>query len=253
MLSSRLRRFAGRVPQAQASVRWAAVRSALPRHGSKPSAGFGFLLLVVLGAWSAGCSSREDVLGAPDETTAANQPGPGGDTFPGESCSGCARLEVPLSAGDQLAVFQLSFPEPVDMTDTTVTWRLKAVGFSGTSGRVGPFVRDAQNGEQCLLWTELSSLAAWTNVTCELAERTPGAAGASFDRTQVVEIGVQIHGGGVSAAAVYDEALVYVDSITFSDHAAPDITFDAGVGDLHLVLESSASAPPGTNVAFLGP
>jgi hypothetical protein len=226
MLSSRLRRFSG---------------------------------AVVLVAWGTACSSREDVLGeAPDETTAANQPGPGEGTFPGESCTGCARFDVPLSAGDQLGTFELSLPGPVDMTDTTITWRLKAVGFSGTSGRVAPLVRDGQGSQQCSSWTDLSDVAAWTNVTCEPSERVPGGADEAsledaFDNTRVGKVGLQIYAGDVSAGAVYDAALVYVDSITFSDRATPDITFDTGIGDLHLSPEGSVSAPAGTSVAFLGP
>jgi hypothetical protein len=212
----------------------------------------------VLVAWGTACSSREDVLGgSPEETTAANQPGLGGATFAGESCTGCARFDVPLSASDQLGSFELSLPEPVDMTGTTVTWRLKAVGFSGTSGRVGPFLRDAQGSEECLSWAELSRVAAWTNVTCALPERVPGGAdealaSGGFDRAHVDTIGVRIDAGDV-ASAVYDAALVYLDSITFSDGASADITFDTGIGDLQLSPESSVSAPAGTNVAFLGP
>jgi hypothetical protein len=176
--------------------------------------------------------------------------------FAGEACSGCARFAVPMDAGDQVGMFELNLPEPVDMTNTTITWRVMAVGFAGTSGGVSPYVRDAQNRDQCFIWTNLSSLGAWTDVTCEFSERFPGGANDApflnqFDRATVAKIGLQIHSGGVAADAVYSNALVYLDSVTFSDGVSPDIRFDASIGDLALVPAGSA-APDGTSVDFLG-
>src|SRR4051794_11236730 len=85
---------------------------------------------------------------------------PAAPTFEGESCPGCARFEVPMDAGDQFGMFELSLPAPADMTNTTITWRVMAVGFTGTSGGVAPYVRDEQNRDQCFIWNNLSALSA---------------------------------------------------------------------------------------------
>jgi hypothetical protein len=175
-------------------------------------------------------------------------------SFEGEACSGCARFSVPMTAGNQFGMFELNLPAPVDMTATTITWRVMAVGFTGTSGGVAPYVRDAQNRDQCFIWTNLSALGAWTNVTCEFSQRFAGGSMApnnAFDRTTVAKIGLQIHSGGVAANATYSNALVYLDSVTFSNGVSPDITFDASIGDLAF-LPADSAGPDGTSVDFLG-
>ena len=62
--------------------------------------------------------------------------------------------------------------------------------------------------------------------------------------------GLQIHSGAVNPRAVYDDALVYLDSVSFSDGVSPDITFDQGIGDLEFLI-SESTAPNGANVAYL--
>jgi len=216
--------------------------------------------------WAAlGCSGADE---AAETATAANLPaaGAGGggarsgasgasESFAGERCSGCARFEVPMNGGDQFAMFELSLPAPADMTDTTVTWRLRAARFMGTSGGASPYVRDIEQRDQCFIWSNLLDLERWTDVTCEFSRRYPGgvddaAFDNGFDRTAVAKIGLQIHSGAASPSAVYDDALVYLDSVRFSDGASPDITFDRGIGDLEFLL-SESTAPAGANVAYL--
>lgn len=213
--------------------------------------------------WAAlGCSGGED---ARETTTAANLPAedfsagggrstPSRASFGGESCPGCARFEVPMNGGDQFAMFELSLPAPLDMTFTTITWRLRAPGFMGTSGGASPYVRDEKLRDQCFIWTSLADLSRWTDVSCEFSQRYPGgdddaAFDNGFDRTRVAKIGLQIHSGAVNARAVYDDALVYLDSVSFSD-GSPDITFEHGIGDLEFLL-SESTAPSGANVAYL--
>jgi hypothetical protein len=174
----------------------------------------------------------------------------------GESCSGCARFSVPLNAGDQFGMFELSLPEPVDMTDTTITWRLRAIGFEGTSGGVSPYVRDAQDRDQCFIWTNLAAIPTWTDVDCEFSERYPGGAEDEpfhndFDRTRVEKLGIQIHSGSSDPSAVYSDALVYLDSISFSNRVSPDITFDIDIANFEF-LPGDSTTPAGTNVTYLG-
>lgn len=160
-----------------------------------------------------------------------------------------------MNGGDQFAMFELALPAPVDLTDTTVTWRLRAPGFMGTSGGASPYVRDAELRDQCFIWTSLPDLERWMDVSCEFSQRYPGgvddaAFDNGFDRTAVAKIGVQIHSGAKDTSAVYDDAVVYLDSVSFSDGASPDITFEQGIGDLEFLLPES-TAPAGANVAYL--
>jgi hypothetical protein len=196
------------------------------------------------GAMSAagGSAPRAEAATAPD--------------LPGESCSGCARFSVPLNGADQFGMFELSLPEPVDMTDTTITWRLRAIGFEGTSGGVSPYVRDARDRDQCFIWTNLAEISTWTDVDCEFSERYPGGLEDEpfhndFDRTRVEKLGIQIHSGSAGSSAVYSDALVYLDSISFSNGVSPDITFDIDIADFEF-LPGDSTTPAGTNVTYLG-
>ena len=160
-----------------------------------------------------------------------------------------------MNGGDQFAMFELSLPVPVDVTNTTITWRLRAPDFMGTSGGASPYVRDAEMRDQCFIWRSLSDIERWTDVSCEFSQRYPGgvddeAFDNGFDRSAVTKIGLQIHSGGIDPRAVYDDALVYLDSVSFSDGVSPDITFDQGLGDLEFII-SESTAPNGANVAYL--
>jgi len=209
--------------------------------------------------WAAlGCSDAEE---ARQSATQANLPAAGGarsapdGSFGDEACPGCARFEVPMNGGDQFAMFELSLPVPVDMTNATITWRLRAPGFMGTSGGASPYVRDAELRDQCFIWRSLAEIDRWTDVSCEFSQRYPGgvddeAFDNGFDRSAVTKIGLQIHSGAIDERAVYDDALVYLDSVSFSDGAAPDITFDQNLGDLEFLI-SESTAPNGANVAYL--
>src|SRR5690349_2858285 len=95
--------------------------------------------------------------------SATGASGPRPEAATGESCSGCARFSVPLNAADQFGMFELSLPRPVDVTNTTITWRLRAIGFDGTSGGVSPYVRDVRDRDQCFIWTNLAAISTWTD------------------------------------------------------------------------------------------
>jgi len=210
--------------------------------------------------WAAlGCSGVEE---AQETTTAANLPAAGGArnsapaaSFADEPCPGCARFEVPMNGGDQFAMFELSLPDAVDMTGTTISWRLRAPTFMGTSGGASPYVRDAELRDQCFIWASLVEIERWTDVSCEFSERYPGGSDDAafdngFDRTAVTKIGLQIHSGAADARSVYGTTVVYLDSVRFSDGASPDITFEQGIGDLEFLL-SESTAPAGASVAYL--
>lgn len=73
---------------------------------------------------------------------------------------------------------------------------------------------------------------------------------ASFDVTRVAKVGVQLNSAGTFAGANWQDATVYLDSVSFSNAPAADLTFDGGIGDFALV---TAEAPAGTAVGFIAP
>ena len=173
---------------------------------------------------------------------------PAGASFPGESCDGCARFFLPMTAENQRGDFELDLAAPIDMTGATLRFRLLAAGFKGNAGGVSVYVRDANNYDKGFVWTNLTALSSWTDVAVDFA--TALAGNMSFDVSKVAKIGVQLNSAGTFAGANYQSATLYLDSVRFSNAPAADLTFTDGIGDLALV---SADAPAGTSVNFLTP
>ncbi|WP_437578907.1 hypothetical protein [Sorangium sp. So ce887] len=146
---------------------------------------------------------------------AAPDIGPG----PDESCSGCARLAVPLTAATTGTLFQFDIPELVDLTGATVTFRLKA--HAATGGGVQTFVQNGEarnDDEQAWVgvpwaWTDFSSLGEWTELTIDVdAAAAAAAEDVKFNKTAVRRIGLKVDAG--SAGPWANPTVVYVDSIT---------------------------------------
>jgi hypothetical protein len=168
-------------------------------------------------------------------------------SFPGESCDGCARFFLPMTGENQRGDFELDLPAPIDMTAATLRFRLMAAGFTGNAGGVSVYVRDAGNFDKGFVWSNLSALASWTEVTVDFSNTTL-AGNMSFDVTKVAKVGVQLNSAGTFAGANFQNATVYLDSVRFSNAPSADLTFSEGIGDLKLV---SSDAPVGTTVNFL--
>ncbi|WP_437691029.1 hypothetical protein [Sorangium sp. So ce176] len=133
--------------------------------------------------------------------------GPG----PEESCSGCARLAVPLTAASTGTLFQFDYPELVDLTGATVTFRIKA--HAATGGGVQTFVQNggAQNWVGVpWAWTNFTDLGEWTELTIDVD--AAAAADAAFEKTAVQRIGLKVDAG--TAGPWANPTVVYVDSIT---------------------------------------
>ncbi|XXY46761.1 hypothetical protein WME91_42840 [Sorangium sp. So ce269] len=147
--------------------------------------------------------------------------GPG----PEESCSGCARLAVPLTEASTGTLFQFNWPELVDLTGATVTFRVKA--HAGTGGGVQTYV---QNGSAQSwvgvpwAWTDLSSLGEWTELTIDVDAAAADA--PTFDKTQVMRLGLKIDAG--TAGPWANPTVVYIDSITVTRPASAGGTGGAG-------------------------
>ncbi|WP_437624863.1 hypothetical protein [Sorangium sp. So ce1151] len=139
--------------------------------------------------------------------------GPG----PDESCSGCARLAVPLTEASTGTLFQFNWPELVDLTGATVTFRVKA--HAGTGGGVQTYVQNggAQNWVGVpWAWTDLSSLGEWTELTIDVDAAAADA--PTFDKTQVMRLGLKIDAG--TAGPWANPTVVYIDSITVTRPAS---------------------------------
>ncbi|WP_437289482.1 hypothetical protein [Sorangium sp. So ce406] len=133
--------------------------------------------------------------------------GPG----PEESCSGCARLAVPLTAASTGTLFQFDYPDLIDLTGAIVTFRVKA--HAATGGGVQTYVQNggAQNWAGVpWAWTNLSDLGEWTELTINVDEAA--AANATFDKAAVRRIGIKVDAGTEGPWA--NPTVVYIDSIT---------------------------------------
>ncbi|MGK4006893.1 hypothetical protein WMF31_29995 [Sorangium sp. So ce1036] len=145
----------------------------------------------------------------------------GGDTGigPDESCSGCARLSVPLTESGQATQFLVTFDEPVDLTGATITYRVKT--YAGTSGGVQPYV---QNGDALAWatagwgWNPVSELKEWTDITIDVDAAVVPEGSAPFDKSQVLMFGLQITAGDEGPWT--NPTVVYVDSITVTRPAS---------------------------------
>ncbi|WP_437898488.1 hypothetical protein [Sorangium sp. So ce124] len=151
--------------------------------------------------------------------------GPG----PEESCSGCARLAVPLTMASTGTLFQFDFPQLVDLTGATVTFRVKA--HAATGGGLQVFV---QNGDDQTwagvpwAWTSFSDLKEWTDLTIDVdaSDAADATAGGKFDSTKVRRIGVKVDAGAEGPWA--NPTIVYIDSITVTRSASTSGSGGAG-------------------------
>ncbi|WP_437969387.1 hypothetical protein WMF04_08845 [Sorangium sp. So ce260] len=168
------------------------------------------------GGSSSSSSTSSSLTGGTGSSTssgsgAGSGQGGGGTVDPGEQCSGCARLSVPLAGPRQATQFFIGFDEPVDLTGTIVTFRVKT--HSGTSGGLQPFV---QNGADLFwanigyTWNPVADLGEWTELTIDVD--AAAAASPFFNRTVVSLLGLQVTAGDTGPWT--NPTVIYVDSIT---------------------------------------
>ncbi|WP_437691023.1 hypothetical protein [Sorangium sp. So ce176] len=178
------------------------------------------------GGSSSNSTSSSSTGGTGSATSTGSVSGSGGGTVdPGEHCSGCARLSVPLTAAKQATQFFIGFDEAIDLTGATVTFRVRA--HTGTSGGVQPFV---QNGADLFwanigyTWNPVADLGEWTEFKIDVD--TAAAASPFFNRTVVEVIGLNIAAGDTGPWA--NPTVIYVDSITVTRPASTSGQRNAG-------------------------
>jgi hypothetical protein len=212
--------------------------------------------------------------------------GMGGGTAVPASCAQCVELNVAISADPTVsrqAQFLFRPAALADMSNTTITWRVKVVTptteIPAEAMYVAPF---AQNGEplgyagaydpQTALtaangftsadtWVEIEQDIAGFGVTPPAgadagdagdgvldagAEGDAAAAPAGgFDKTQVFQYGLYV--GATAAFTGTGTVRVALDSVTFSDPAFTDVTFTAGAENFQL---DGYLLPPGSTLVF---
>ncbi|WP_437533891.1 hypothetical protein WME79_07570 [Sorangium sp. So ce726] len=147
--------------------------------------------------------------------------GPG----PGESCSGCARLAVPLTTASTGTLFQFDFAQLADLTGATVTFRVKAQ--TATGGGLQVFVQNGNAQSWAGVpwaWTSFSDLKDWTDLTIDVD--ASAAASTTFNKAQVKRIGVKVDAGAEGPWA--NPTIVYIDSITVTRSASTSGSGGAG-------------------------
>jgi hypothetical protein len=220
---------------------------------------------------SAGAGGLGGAAGGAGRAGAGGMAG-GANAFPA-SCTQCVELNVPISADPMVsrqAQFLFRPAAAVDMSNTTITWKVKVVTptteIPADLMYVAPF---AQNGaalnyagayaDQVPLTAAngFTSAETWVDVVHDIAgfgvappagadagdaggavdagaEGDSGAAPApaGFDKTQVFQYGLYV--GATAAFTGTGTVRVALDSVTFSDPAFTDVTFTGGAEGFQL-------------------
>lgn len=156
--------------------------------------------------------------------------GGAGGVGPDAECRTVAGLFVPLNVNNTAQQFTIDLGEPVDLSSTSVsiTLRVETEGNPSASG-IQVLLKDASYATDYLSatetgsgWLNLADAADWVTLTYDAS--TAGVAeNARF-------LGIQVTAGDEWDGATWGDTTVWVDSITFSDGAAPDLDFETSAG-----------------------
>jgi hypothetical protein len=159
-----------------------------------------------------------------------------------ETCSGCARLSVPLTMTGQSDTFGIDFSgNPSNLSGATITARICA--FSAQSGSVDLFALDSAS-------RFIEDFRLLPNVTrCDAGFQTLSitlpANGVDF--TQTFSVGFII--ASLDTPPWANPTVIHVDSLTIATPTATSaFTFDTGPTPLGIL-----SADPGSTITWLGP
>jgi hypothetical protein len=137
------------------------------------------------------------------------------------TCSGCARLSVPLAAQADHANFAITLSGTMNFSSAVLTARIYKQ--AGSGGQFKFYVQHSGTPDFNQLFqntpVELSSFSGWLDVTWNV-----GTQQASYDKTIVGRVGVQVTGGGSTSWT--NPTLVYVDSITVTGVTAGPWRFE---------------------------
>lgn len=164
--------------------------------------------------------------------------GGGGSTLPTVGCNGCAIFHVPFpdawdtdenpyGIGTDFEI-NLGDASTADLSATTLTVRLQVV-MEGNAGGVQFYVKNGDPQGYASKYSGWNNLTDATSDFIEISIDLSGEAdpnGDSFSKSAVQFIGVNVATGSPWDGAIFDDVYVFIDSITFSDGALTDMTFD---------------------------
>lgn len=160
--------------------------------------------------------------------------------FPEPTCSGCARLSVPLAAATDKANFAITLPYTMNFSNAVVTMRVYRQ--AGSGGQFKGYVQHSGSPDYLQLFQDppfdVSSLTGWQTLTWNVGEQR-----ASYDKSNVGRVGLQIT--ALASTSWTNPTVIYVDSISVSGISGGPWTFD---NNSSVSTSPSTSGPP--NVLF---
>ena len=174
-----------------------------------------------------------------------------------ETCSGCARLSVPLTLSTERQHYVIDLPGATDFSAGSITYRVRVI--AGSGGEIRAYAQHGGTPDYDLTYgglRKLDAIASWTTVTWDL-----GAAVTTFDKTRIARIGIEVT--GANSSSFTNPTILYLDSISVSGPSVGPYAFDTAAA-----LSSSTTRPapgifwlsaepdealPGSTLSWLGP
>ncbi len=126
--------------------------------------------------------------------------------LPAPTCSGCARLEVPLASPTDKANYVINLQNTVSFASATMTMRVYRE--AGTGGEFKGYVQHSGSPDYQQLFqttaVPLGSIGGWQMVTWDI-----GAEPGGYDKTIVGRVGVQVTGAG--STSWLNPTIIYVE------------------------------------------
>ncbi len=157
----------------------------------------------------------------------------------GFTCNGCLKLFMPLSDANAETDSGQSVRESVeidvgastlvDLSSTVITAHIY-VDYAGNAGGISIYAKDGADNsyaQQATAYTNLDSVTGWHDFTLDLASLAADA--GTFDKSKIRYVGFNVNAGSSFTTAIWEHVTVYVDSITFTDNAHANYTFDTSV------------------------
>ncbi len=188
---------------------------------------------------------------------------PAASTCVGAAEGGCAEIFIPTaSTGSVDFEIDLGATTPVDMSNSTMTVRLKAL--AGSTGNIQLYVKNGMPQGFAGYYTAFTALTTdFQNVVLSLTPcPVPGGGGAdagavdagdggaaapcgaaTFDKRAVRFVGLQVLAPTAATS-------VQIDSIKFTPNPPADFTFATAVQGLTPNMFSTPTPPAGTTVTF---
>ena len=195
-----------------------------------------------LGAGGASAAGGATASGSGGTLGQGGSTAAGGTTSAADpTCTGCARLSVPLATATDKANFVIILPAVKDFSAATMTLRVYLQ--AGSGGQLKGYIQHSGSPDYLQLFqyapVELKSLGSgWHDIVWNIAAQT-----SSYDKTIVGRIGVQITGQG--STNFTNPTVAYLDSISVSGVTVGPWAFDQSSS-----IYASPAVSAGANVMF---